>query len=816
MIVSFGTVPGTGLLPSLRLNQDDPRDRTPVETPTLRVGPGSDAHSFEPADATPGRDLVGRAVGTIRVLRRLAVGGMGEVFEGFDESLERRVALKAIRPDRATLGGRARLRREARILSRLSDPRICTIYGWLEALEGDFLVLEYIEGHTLSERGRLPLHDVLRIGIDLAEVLAAAHQQGVVHRDLKPSNVMLGVDGGVKVLDFGVSSVGVALEGEELTAGDGDGYATRQGGLVGTPAYMSPEQARGERATPASDIYGLGLVLAELVTGLAPGSQMTTPDEILDERRHGTGIPLDGIPRGLAPILGAMTAAAPETRPAAAVVVEQLTALRDAPRRRLRRGLVAAAIVLAALLGLLYTSRLARERNAARAAELEATLARREAEQVVEFLESMFETTGPARRQSEQITARELVERGAERIRLELADQPAARARLAFSIGKVALQLGALDQAEQLLNEALALEERLTSAGSPTLIPLLERFARLRIEQSRPTDALAIAERALSIAERSGDPWRIAAQQGEVGVILSELAKHDQALELIGKAWTAVADDPQQAPPSLRRRILQSLANSSRRAGKLEDAVGWYEALRDLDVEVGANLFERGSILYNHGITLSQLGRRAEAARILEQAGEVMRQAFGEVNHEVAKVENALAILDRDEGRYEQAERRFREALAIWRETLGPDAINVGHALNNLGNLFMRQGRAADAEPYYREALAIFEKRLGEDHSNTSMTLINLARGMASLGRTDEALALGERAVAIGERIGGDDHPDLGWDLMVLAQIKWRIRQSEEVRAMARRGRRIVTAAVGPDHPELLAILAETPELFGE
>lgn len=798
------------------LSQDHPRDRTPAGTPTLRVGPGSGGHASETVETSSERTLVGRTVGTIQVVRRLAVGGMGEVFEGFDESLERRVALKAIRPDRATLGGRARLRREARILSRLSDPRICTIHGWLEAPEGDFLVLEYIEGDTLTGRGRLPLQEVLRIGSDLAEVLAAAHQQGVIHRDLKPSNVMLGVDGGVKVLDFGVSSVGVSLDGDEVEAGGSDGFATRQGGLVGTPAYMSPEQARGERATPASDIYGLGLLLAELATGIAPDAQTTTPEEILDLRRHGTGMPLDGIPRGLAPILAAMTAAAPETRPAAAVVAERLTALRDAPRRRLRQALAAGAVVLAALLGLLYTSRLARERNAARAAEREATLARREAEQVVEFLESMFETTGPARRQSQQITARELVERGAERIRHELADQPAARARLAFSIGKVALQLGALDQAEDLFAEALALEEQLAGADSPTLIPLLERFARLRIEQSRPAEALEVSERALSIAERSGDPWRIAAQQSEVGVILSELAKHDQALELIGKAWAAIENDPSAAPASLRRRILQGLANSSRRAGKLEQAVGWYEALRELDVEISPSLFERGSILYNHGITLSQLGRRAEAARILEQAGAVMRQAFGEVNHEVAKVENALAILDRDDGRFEQAEQRFREALAIWRETLGPDAINVGHALNNLGNLFMRQGRPAEAEPYYREALAIFEQRLGEDHSNTSMTLINLARGLAAIGRSREAVALGERAVAIDERVGGKDYPDLGWDLMALAQIKWRIRQSDEARAMALRGRRIVTAAVGPDHPELEALIAETPELFGE
>ena len=155
-------------------------------------------------------DLLGRKVGTIRIHKLLGEGGMGAVYAGFDERLRREVALKAVRTDAFTTNGRARLLSEARVLSRLNHPNICSIYDFVTEETTDFLVLELIRGKTLREAIEQGIDPAARLGIAerIADALVAAHAQGIIHRDLKSSNVMLTRDGGVKVLDFGIARLG--------------------------------------------------------------------------------------------------------------------------------------------------------------------------------------------------------------------------------------------------------------------------------------------------------------------------------------------------------------------------------------------------------------------------------------------------------------------------------------------------------------------------------------------------------------------------------------------------------------------------------
>lgn len=232
------------------------------------------------APASP-RPPIGRRIGGILIQKRLAEGGMGTVYLGLDERLRRRVALKSIRGDwRFEPEARARFRREARVLSQLKHPGICEIYGYEETPDSDYLVLEYIDGRSLKKAASdgLPLAERDRIASTLAEVLQVAHGAGVVHRDLKPDNVMLTATGQVKVLDFGIARISTRDAeqpapvlpmpvGEAPSLSDSSSLHTRVGLLMGTPRYMAPEQARGEVATPASDIYALGLLLYELYTG---------------------------------------------------------------------------------------------------------------------------------------------------------------------------------------------------------------------------------------------------------------------------------------------------------------------------------------------------------------------------------------------------------------------------------------------------------------------------------------------------------------------------------------------------------------------
>ena len=215
----------------------------------------------------PGRSPTpGLTLGHYRLLERIGAGGMGEVWRARDERLERDVALKLLLPGTlADEAARKRFRREALSLSRLAHPNIATVFDFDSEGGLDFLVMEYVAGPEVTEHlaeGPLPEAEVARLGVQLAEGLAAAHAQGVVHRDLKPGNVRLTPDGRLKILDFGLAKLVRPTEGRSLTES-----LTEAQALVGTLAYMAPEQVRGEAADARSDLWAAGLVLYELATG---------------------------------------------------------------------------------------------------------------------------------------------------------------------------------------------------------------------------------------------------------------------------------------------------------------------------------------------------------------------------------------------------------------------------------------------------------------------------------------------------------------------------------------------------------------------
>ena len=227
--------------------------------------------------------IAGQTIGPIRLLAPLGVGGMGEVWEGLDENLGRKVAVKAIGHGQGGDGAaRTRFAREARILSQIEHPNICRLYEFLHVGELNVLILELVRGRPLGRAIAEGLADSQRLTIALGvgAALQAAHAVSVVHRDLKPDNVMLAEDGSVKVLDFGIARRESAPESDRAReepfpeAAVADEPAperlTLAGEVVGTPRYMSPEQARGEPATAASDMFCFGLLLFELYTRQVP------------------------------------------------------------------------------------------------------------------------------------------------------------------------------------------------------------------------------------------------------------------------------------------------------------------------------------------------------------------------------------------------------------------------------------------------------------------------------------------------------------------------------------------------------------------
>jgi serine/threonine protein kinase len=219
--------------------------------------------------------MIGQTVAHYRITGRLGEGGMGVVYEAEDLRLPRRVALKFLPPGQIEdQTARERFEREARAASVLNHPHICVLHDVAEHEGQPFLVMERLQGAPLRERlqaGPLPVAQILRIGIQVADALDAAHAAGIVHRDIKPANIFLTERGDTKVLDFGVAQLrpaegGVAAPSEVLTIE----RLTMPGAAVGTIEYMSPEQVLGHPADPRSDLFSLGVVLYEMATGAMP------------------------------------------------------------------------------------------------------------------------------------------------------------------------------------------------------------------------------------------------------------------------------------------------------------------------------------------------------------------------------------------------------------------------------------------------------------------------------------------------------------------------------------------------------------------
>ena len=430
--------------------------------------------------------MIGTTIGHIRIEERLGEGGMGEVFRGFDEALQRRVAVKALHADRRfSPQAKARFLREARLLSKLDHPSICRIYDLLEGEDSDVLVLEYIEGSTLRtfvDGDAVDEDRALRLALQVADALQAAHREHIVHRDLKPENVMVDSQEQVKVLDFGIArsaqaplsvtrahtvvdperarwsalqaNTTVDMKTDDLLpTGDATGEVatlhTEEGHVLGTARYMSPEQAVGGEITEASDIYSFGIMLQEMITGEPAYGAAVGTDLLLKVFRAETAR-FTGTDPDLARLIGDMECVDPTARPSAASVASRLRwILGKAERARagkIRIGLgLAAALVLAIASAITIQGRMAAGRRASVAQRFAAAAEDIEWSMRAEYL-SPFHNVQP----------------GAERVRVKMAELEdrigdlgsLAIAPGAYALGRGHMVLGDLEMARRQLERA--------------------------------------------------------------------------------------------------------------------------------------------------------------------------------------------------------------------------------------------------------------------------------------------------------------------------------------------------------------------------
>jgi len=750
--------------------------------------------------------LLGSKIGHFRVVDKIATGGMGEVYAGYDETLQRKVALKGIRPE-YTLDEEAKGRflREARVLSQLGHPNICQIYDYLEGEKSDFIVLELVEGRNLTQAMKKGLDGRIKMQIaqQVAGVLVAAHEKGVIHRDLKPDNVMLAEGDQVKVLDFGLSrlmseEVTTALQEEatlrpnestgtvpedDATCGlaeasssppkpDSRGNLTTAGTVMGTLSYMSPEQARGEVATAASDMYSFGLVLQELFTGKPPYEPGLKAEARLEKAKRGETLPVAGVDTDLTALVGRLKSLEPAARPSAVDTAEKLDWIRRKPQRRRGWLLVAAAITVLVIFGATMTVQSVRATRAEKRAREEAETAK----QVSDFLVSIFEVSDPSEAKGNTITAREVLDKGTQKIETELKDQPLVQARLLDTSGSVYMHLGLNQQAEPLLKKALKTREEHLSPGHPDVALSLYNLATLYYHQGKYEKAAPLFMRSLAIREKALGPDNpdLARSLNQLALLYTNQSKYAEAEQLFKRALAIQ-----------------------------EKALG--PDLPDLGITIG-NLAR----LYNIK------GQYAEAEPLYKRALAINEKALGPDHPNVATGLNNLAVYYENQGKYAEAEPLYKRALAIFEKALGPDHPTVAKSLNNLAVLYWREGKYSEAEPLYERALAIYEKALGPNHPEVAVSLNNQANLCRAQGRNEEAERLYKRSLSIREKALGPDHPYVAQSLNQLAELYRMQGNYPEAEPLYKRSLAIREKALGPDHPDVASSLTGLAALYRE
>lgn len=718
---------------------------------------------------------IGQRLGPYDLVEVLGEGGMGVVYlaERADGQFHKKVAIKLM----LSLGQSSHLRdrflNERELLARLEHPNIARLLdGGLSDDGYPYIVMELVDGLPLVEFAQtqnLNLEERLDIFMAVCEAVDSAHQKFVLHCDLKPSNILVTHKKQVRLLDFGIAC---CLE----KAGHAEGN-NKPGSLL-TPDFASPEQKQGTVLTTATDIFSLGVLLFELVTGLRPfdDSENTPQGAPRLASEVGESVPWAWRLKGdLDNILLTMLKTNPVDRyHSVQEVVDDLRRYREhlpvrvtpatplyMMRKVMGRNKPLTMVVLVAWVALsaavFSTARSAgiakRERDLARVENLKT-------EAVSSFLVELFKNSDPNEKPGEEVTARELLDQGTSRIRTTLADQPEVQGELMFTMASVYANLGLYHEAISLNDEVLEILQTRTAGSSEELAA------------------------AFSV-------------QGYVLILKGDYAEAEaasrQAVNLIRSM-----DQEETAPLAAG---LQVLAHSLKEQGKVEESEANYrEALELRQSAVHPDTLELASTMASLGELLRVSDRPEEAEPLERQALAMSRLVKGEVHPLVLDCVNNLALTVRDLERYDEAEVLTLEAVDLTEVLFGTNSGRMATALNNLGALYKLQKKLKEAEDSHRKSLAIRREVYEPGHPALAASLNNLAVALEAQGELPEAASLLQEALVIVRETRGEKHRHVGVSLYNLGRVYFKDEQYAEAAMVLADGNVILDETLPAGH----------------